>query len=67
MAAEASMSGQNIERSYLRLEEYMNKIEIRLNTKNDAIDFVAKVTNYPDHIDLKYGHCVVDAKLCLVF
>ena len=40
----------------------MKRIEIRLNTKNEAEDFVARVSDCPVHIDLVCGHYIVDAK-----
>jgi len=43
----------------------MKQIIIKLNTKNDAVDFVSKIASFPAHIDLKYGNCMIDAKSIL--
>lgn len=43
----------------------MRILNIQLNTEDEAVDFVSKVSKSPEHMDLKHGHCIVDAKSIL--
>ena len=40
-------------------------LEVMLNSEKDAVDFVSKITAFPEHVDLSYGHYSVDAKSIL--
>ena len=40
-------------------------LEVMLNSEKDAVDFVSKITAFPEHVDLGYGHYSVDAKSIL--